>query len=161
VRDQPLPALDVLEVGIQTLRWRQPGERRSVEAQRPREKPARTARVDNERCADVHVLALACAVNDGAIVAKRDAGEFGPVEIHDPGVRGLAHEVVVEVRPVPMRIADVVVRAGGDEQLARMFAVVRKGLSGDVEVKRSALGPPAASGRGAASALRERARGRS
>ena len=69
-----------------------------------------------------------------------DAGVFVPDAIQprlvqvDRALRfGLADERVIEVRPVPMRVADLVVRARGDQQLARMVAIVRESFAGTME----------------------------
>ena len=49
---------------------------------------------------------------------------------------GLADEVVVEVGPIPVRVADVIVRARCHQQLPRMLAIVRERLAEAVEVER-------------------------
>src|SRR5580704_15747141 len=56
----------------------------------------------------------------------------------DPFGFRFAGERVVEVRPVPVHVADLVMRAGRDEQLALVLPGVSKGLTGTMEKEREA-----------------------
>ena len=62
-----------------------------------------------------------------------DAIEAGRVQVDRAFRLGVADERVIEVRPVPMGVADLVVGAGGDQQLARMIAIVGERFAGMME----------------------------
>ena len=94
------------------------------------EKPARPAGVDDEARRDPESAAVAGALEHDAGVFLADAVHLRLVQVHRAVRLGVADERVIEVRPVPMRVADLVVRARGDEQLARMVAIVGEAFAG-------------------------------
>ena len=94
------------------------------------EKPARPAGVDDEPRRDAEPSAVACPLEHDAGVFLPDALHLRRVQVDRAVGLGVAHERVIEVRPVPVRVADVVVRARGDEQLARMIAIVGEAFAG-------------------------------
>jgi hypothetical protein len=64
--------------------------------------------------------------------------ERGFVEIVDAPGLCLANQRVIEIRPVPVRIADVVERTRRDQQLAIVLLVVDERLTGLMEEEREA-----------------------
>ena len=101
---------------------------------------ARPAGVDDEARVDARARwpSRAALEHDAASLPRGRVRARVVVEI-DRAVRlGLADERVIEVRPVPMRVADLVVRARGDQQLPRVLAIVGEALAGLVEEEREA-----------------------
>ena len=132
-RHQPIPSRDILEVRVETLRRRQPVERRVIEAERPVQESARPAGVNHEprRDADGSAIPRPLENRPGALVT--DALEARLVEIDGSFGFGFARERLIEVRPVPMRVGDLVPRAGCHEELASVLAVVGKRLTRTME----------------------------
>ena len=117
-RHQPIPPRDILEVRVETLRGRQPAERRVIEAERPVQESARSAGVDHERRRDADGSAIPGPFEHRAGAIVTDALEARLVEIDGPFGFGFVRERLIEVRPVPVRVADLVARAGRDQELA-------------------------------------------
>ncbi len=80
-------------------------------------------------------LAVARAFERRAVAIKVDALDRRLVEIGRAGFLGFAHEVVIEVGAIPVRVANLVVRAGGHHQLPRMRLVIRERLAGAMEIE--------------------------
>src|SRR4030095_7025947 len=110
---------------VETLRGREPPERRAAGSERRRQESAGTARIDDKagRYLDVAASArafetdAAACVVDGAQLAGIvvDAPQWGVIKIDRACLDRFKHECPIEVRPIPVRVCDVVVRAGADE----------------------------------------------
>src|SRR5262249_25534519 len=87
-------------------------------------KAAWPARVDEEFGLDLDALAAAHAGEPRAITLEADVLERELVDVAGARGLGFAHEPVVEVGPIPMRVGRRVVRARRDEQLTRVPGIV-------------------------------------
>ena len=133
-----IPALDAFEVRVERLRRRQPAaaaRRRRPSARWRNPRGPLASMTKPRRDPDRPAVALPSSTMPVAVVP--DALEPCLVQIDRAFRLGLAHERVVEVRPVPMRIGDLVVRARGDQQLPRVLARRRRTRSpGSMEEER-------------------------
>ena len=124
-RSQAVPPIDEFEVRVESLRRGQPSEAQLFEPERVMEESARAGRVDHEsrRDADRSALALAFEHRRTTFVAQ----PLEPRHVEVLGARRprLHHERLVELRPVPVRIRDLVVRARRDHQLPLARVIVR------------------------------------
>ena len=128
-RPQAIPALDAFEVRVEALRRRQPS------AAAPRSRPS--ARCRNPR-GPLASITNARGDADGPAVALALRGSCDrprrrkPIEPRHrrgrrrPRPRASCDERVIEVRPVPVRVGDLVVRARRDQQLPLAIVVVRE-----------------------------------
>src|SRR5215831_1272096 len=118
-----VPSRDVFEVRVEPLRGRQPAEWWRIEAQDAPQQTTRAACVNHKGRDDADWLPATRAFQRRSIAIDRHAIDRGFVEVDRAGGLSLAHEIVIEVRPVPMGVADVIVRAGGDHQLALVSGI--------------------------------------
>ena len=86
---------------------------------------------------------LAVAFDPNGIAVPGRGVERGAVEILHPEVLRIAHERGIEVRAIPVRIRDLVVRARRHQQLTAMLFGVLKRLTVDVKEEREAALKPA------------------
>ena len=141
--DRAIPALNAGEMTKKRLGRRQPSHRTFTEAERPMQKAPRPARVDDEARFDPARLAWPMCFENSAITGRLRGGQLHLVEIFDACLHRLLHEEVIDVGAIPVRVADIGLRTGGDEKLPSMNAVISKWLVGGVREKAEAALEPA------------------
>ena len=68
----------------------------------------RPARIDHEACRDADRLTVSCPREVDVIAGLVEPVEGGLVEIVHAGSLRFAHQCLIEVRPIPVRVADLV-----------------------------------------------------
>ncbi len=99
------------------------------------QKSPRAAGVDDETCADADGPAFALAIQNRVVAVVRQALEPRHVEVFRTGALRLLGQRLIELRPVPVRVGDRIVRAGGNEQLPLVIVGVGELLSRLVKEK--------------------------
>ena len=122
-----VPPGDALEVRVEPFGRRQPLRRRLVERQQPMKRATRAAGVDDESRGDDLRDPVARQVKARAPLVEVDAVDACLVQQLRAGLLRLDGQELVERGSIPVRVGDVVVRAGRDQQLARVRAIVVKG----------------------------------
>src|SRR5262249_20199585 len=120
-----LPRVHAAEVVVERLRAREAREFALGQMEQLREAAARTARVDDEARLGAERRALADPREDARLAVTLEGFDEHPVLVLDARRLRLADEEEVEIRAVPVRVGDVVVRARLGEQL--VGAVARAG----------------------------------
>src|SRR5262245_29203334 len=97
---------------------------------------SRPAGIDEEPSVDLEAAIVSDSFNHDFRWLHRDCVELDLVEIDGPLGFRLSHERVIEVRPVPVGIADLVMRAGRDEKLMGVVVPIVECLAKPVEKER-------------------------
>src|SRR5262249_13948630 len=93
--------------------WRQP----LGQLQSSMEKSARTAGINYELRPKLNAAALPFASDEPRVLGTIQRIEAAFVEVFHVESLGFLHKKQIKVRPVPMRVRNLIVRTGGDEQL--------------------------------------------
>ena len=81
-------------------------------------KPARACGVDHKPRAKLHAAAVAFAAQSNPVSFLFELlRSVTSIEIVDAELLRLLHKKMIEVGAIPMHVGDLVVRAGGDQQL--------------------------------------------
>src|SRR5439155_17452931 len=105
------------------LRAREVFERCFRQAQRPRQKPARPAGIDDKSCSNGKPSSLTLAFDLNTFAADGNASELCLIEIFDAETLRLANEKMIEVRAIPVRVGNFIARTGRHEQLIATFGI--------------------------------------
>ena len=128
---------------VQTVRVRKPAQRCWFKVEHAVHEPARTAGVDDEAGGDAERVTVARPCEHRARPGLVEGIERGVVEIHDALRLRLTNQRVIEIRAIPVRIADFVERACGDHQLPIVLFGVGEGVAGLMEEEREPAFQPA------------------
>ena len=109
-----LPPAHAFKVAVKSLRLRQRREDGLAQSERAVKKPAGPRGVDDESRPDLDVSSMPLARQGESRRENLDALQDGLVQVLGPFVLRFAHEKVVEVGAVPVRVRDLVARARGD-----------------------------------------------
>src|SRR5207253_6139304 len=93
---------------------------RYVNAQCPWQQAGWPAGIDQEGSGELHFLAQALAAGLPA-AALFECSNFGLIQVGHAGRLRFFDEELVEMFAEPVRVADLIARAGGDEQFIRMI----------------------------------------
>ncbi len=119
-RVEGIPPLDAGEVPVEPLRPRQPAHRRLGQAERLGQEPARPAGVDQEPGPHVDRFIAPLALEHDARALEAHLRQRQLVDVAHAFALGFAHQPVIEVGTIPVRVGDGVVGARRDDQLTRV-----------------------------------------
>lgn len=118
------------------MRVRKPAQRGWFKVEDTVHEPARTAGVDNEVGGDVERVTVARPGEHRSRPGLVEGIERGVVEIHHTFRLRLTNQRMIEIRPIPVRVADFVERAGRHHQLPIVLVGVGEYVAGLMEEKR-------------------------
>ncbi len=90
---------------------------------------SRTAGVDHEPRGDADRPIVSMSFENGAVPFMTEALEASRVHVDDAFGLRLLDQRVVEIRPVPMRVRNAVVRARGDQELTGVIPILAERLT--------------------------------
>src|SRR2546423_10333349 len=101
-----------------------------------REESARPRSINYEGGSDGELPAATRSREHRAVGREIRCRQLNIVAVLNPGGNCFAHEVVIHVRPEPMRVSDRIVGARGDEQSLRIQSTILKGAARMMSIKR-------------------------
>jgi hypothetical protein len=117
-------------MAVESLSARIAGQIELAQTQRAMEKPSWACAVNYESCAKLHRIAIPLSCEHDPVAVISDPIKLNLIDKTDPKFLSLLDQEVVEVSSIPMRIRNLVTRAGGHEQLVMAFRI-RRGRSAE------------------------------
>jgi len=136
VLKQVLKPSNVTKMAVQSLRSRHRARYCLGQLQRAMQKPARSSRINHKLCMDRESLSPAFSLQRGSVSIKDRAFECHLIDVFHTQCPGFLDEEMIEVRPIPMCVSDLVPRARRNEQFSRMIMTWLKVAVEHVMVKR-------------------------
>src|SRR5205807_2587390 len=121
---------------IERLGAREVFERCFRQAQRPMQKPARPAGIDDESRSNGKTSSLMLAFDLNAIAPNGNASELCLIKVLDAETLRLANEKMIEVRAIPVRVGNFIARTGCHEHLITTFGIRCERLAKLMMIKR-------------------------
>jgi len=120
------PLRNAGEVRIEARRWRQPPRGSVLQVEKPLQESSRSRCVDHEPCGELQRVTGSVSVEANVVTLHGHVFERHLVEIDGAVLLGLFDEEVIDIRPIPVRIGDLVVRTRGHQQLTVVSGAVLK-----------------------------------
>ena len=95
------------------------------------QKTARPAGIHEESSDNRNTFSPTVTIELHAVAVEGDGFEIRLVEVFHAERLRFANEEVIEIRAIPMRVRDLIARAGGDQQLVAPLRIVEERFDAD------------------------------